>query len=109
MQKLCAFTVQDLILEPKTVAARLAQACRAPTPSRVAAVCQLDRQVWFILQPVPASATPEEYVLAPVKDPSTDGFPAELLDRWVNRFLVRGTVALDGHTFLALYARELPG
>ena len=104
IQRTIPFQVADIAATPEQVAAALNKACNSRLHHyHVTGVCQLGDRVYFVLNPVPAEALGETYLLAPVPDVSPGGFTPELFERWSNGFNALGTIDLDG-SFMAVYA-----
>lgn len=103
-QRVIPFQIQDIIASPEQIAAALNKACNNRLHHyHVGSVCQLRERVYFVLNPVPAEAPGETYILAPVNDVSPGGFPPELFERWSNGFNTLGVIDLDS-SFMAVYA-----
>lgn len=103
MQRVLPFEVADVATSPEQVAAALNKACNSRLQHHhVTGVCQLADRVYFVLNPVPATAPGETYLLAPLRDVSPGGFPAEIFERWSSGFNTIGTIDLEG-SFMAVY------
>ncbi len=105
MQKIVRFDIDDVVLDPESVQARLNQACSGRTGLyRVRGVCAVGGAVYFVLLPLAPDVSAETYVLAYVDDVSDAGFAAVLEERWSAGFDAVGSIAM-GESAYVLFAR----
>jgi hypothetical protein len=103
--RIVTYALAEIESVPEEVVAALNVACnRRRTKYRVRGLFQLDDVVYFLLLPRERLEKPETYVLVPLTDVSSGGFPAGLMERWAAGFDAVGLVRVAaGH--LALFAR----
>lgn len=111
MQKIVAFSVDDLRLDSQTVADALGRACgRREKTMFVNGMCQIQETVYFTLLPCGDRRKPPcQYVWVENEDCTDAGVTALLEERWAAGFdLIGSADGGDGLAFL-LFARNAEG
>gem|GEM_PF-1223644 len=108
MQKIMTFAIDDLIIDPQSVADQLTKLCSTHRPRyRVRGLCRIEDCVYFVLHAATATEPREQCVFAPIEDVSNDGFTSMLDQRWAAGFNSIGTIAEGEGTYLLLLTRTL--
>lgn len=106
MQRIMTFAIDDLVIDPESVAAQLTKMCSEHRPHYwVRGLCQLQDKVYFVLLAATAGEPREQCVIVPVRDVSDAGFTSMLDERWSAGFNCVGTVALGEGMHLILFTR----
>ena len=106
MQKLIAYSIDDIAYDARAISDALSKACTTHTQHyTVRGVCQVGRTVYFVLVPLAGSGKLEDYIMVDVPDLSDDGFTSMLAERWDNGFSTIGTINLGEDSYVVLFAR----
>jgi hypothetical protein len=108
MQRIAAFSVDDLLLDSNAVADALMHDCRrGDTPMYVRGVCQIQDTVYFTLLPCRDSGSqPVQYVWVECADTTDAGITSLLEERWAAGFDLVGSVDGDEDLVFLLFAKN---
>lgn len=103
--RLLTYSVDDIALEPETVAKNLTLACRRQNGVyQITGLCQTNDRVFFPMEMNGAHA-PARYVLAPMQTDRAEDIAARLHTRWRAGFRTLGLVRV-GDGYYGLFATD---
>ena len=100
MQRIIPYNIDDIAFDPDEIATMLNDACEhRRVKYTVRGVCQAYERVYFILLPMEDDRKPEEYVIKPIEDASSEGMVAHLEGRWESGFDTVGSIQIEDMVF----------
>lgn len=108
MQRIAAFSVDDLLLDSKAVAEALLHACRRNGETLyVRGLCQVKETVYFTLLPCGSGTPcPVQYVWVECGDTTDAGVTTLLEERWAAGFDLVGSVDGGEDLVFVLFAKN---
>lgn len=105
MQKLLHFDSDDLVVDRESVLEQVQRSCQRNSGRfRVRGVCQVDRLVTFVLDPIDAGESLETYEFGWLDDITAEGVESAILNRWSAGRDTVGSVSLGDDRYLLLLA-----